>query len=39
MIEVKMLILIGAILLSNIVYCEMKDGKYSVKEEKYSFWG
>ncbi len=35
----KMLILIGAILLSNIVYCEMKDGKYSVKEEKYSFWG
>ncbi len=27
------------ILLSNTAYSEMKNGKYSVKEEKYSFWG
>lgn len=36
----KLLITIFAvILITNIMYADIKEGKYSVKEDKYSFWG
>lgn len=35
----KILIIIAALMITTTAYCGMKDGKYSVVEEKYSFWG